>query len=178
MNLLNFGTMKKFFIFALLMVGMTAGAQKIEMEYLQLHTVDDDPLTGTVGGIGWAGKHVSIFLPIEGAGQFVLRNPDHVFSRGARIGYYSSSDSLLYMSKYSITNVSEDGAKLEASVFFSPDSLPHSDYSENAFYYKKSWRVRPKNIVEWLLENDGYIRLVANTYGDNLFDVRFRLRNK
>lgn len=170
--------MRKFLLFALLMVGMTAGAQKIEMEYLQLQTVDDDPLTGTVGGLGWAGPHVSIFLPIEGAGQFILRNPDHVFSRGAKIGYYSSADSLLYMSKYSITTVSEDGSKLSANVFFSPDSIPYSDYSEKGFVYQKSWRVRPKDIVEWLQKNDGYIRVVANTYGGNLFDVRFRLINR
>lgn len=92
-----------------------------------------------------------------------------------RIGYYTKENELIGMSDYCYTNSSDDGRRLVFTLFFSKDSLPLSQYSDD-YYYKKSWCVRVKEMCEWLLHTDGYVRIVSSVYGGGVHDVRFRLK--
>ena len=175
-KLLIFGTMRKFFcLMAVSLAVLTAQAQW-EIETLQVTTVDADPMTGTEGGLMWVSNKVSIYAPINGAWRVVLMNPDRIFVNGVtRIGYYTKENELIGMSDYCYTNISDDGRRLVFTLFFSKDSLPLSQYSDD-YYYKKSWRVRVKEMCEWLLHTDGYVRIVSSVYGGGVHDVRFRLK--
>ncbi len=167
--------MKKFFILLLLLAGLNINAQEIET--LIPKEVKPDPMTGNSGGTAWIGEHIFLY-ETKGDASIVLCKPKHIFVSGGqpKLGYYNRNDSLIAMGGISSALPMEDGSRMRIWAFFSTDSLPHGEYSENKFYSKKSWRVLPSDLLKWLKETDGYARIVVSTYGQHLFDVRFRLK--
>ena len=164
-------------IIALLLIGMVASAQ---VETLTFKKVEADPMTNTSGGVEWIGSHVCISLLDKGIPWIILYRKDHIFVNNfsTKIGYYTKNDSLIGMGTFIRPNITQDGTRMFIGPAFSDNELPHSEYSDDKFVVKKSWRVRVVDIVEWLKETDGYIRIVTETYGNHLYDVKFRLKKE
>ena len=93
-------------------------------------------------------------------------------------GILTDKDQLIGMGMVLRPTPSQGGTKMEIGVAFANDSLPYSVYSEDEYYVKKSWRILPKDVLKWLKESNGYIRVVTPMYDNNLFDVRFRLKRE
>lgn len=164
-------------IFALLLIGMMASAQ---VETLTCKKVDADPMTNTSGGVEWIGSHVCISLPNKGIPWIILYRKDHIFVKNysTKIGYYTANDSLIGMATMVIPRPTQDGTRMMIGASFANDSIPYAEYSDDKFVMKKAWRVRVVDIVRWLKETDGYIRIVTETYGNHLYDVKFRLKKE
>ena len=169
---------KSLSIIALLLIGMTASAQVIET--LTYQKTEGDPMTNTSAGEKWVGTHVGISLPYDGWQYIIIKMKDHIFvnNSSTKIGYYTANDSLIGMASVLVPQITQDGQRMVIGPAFSQDSIPYGEYSDDKFYSKKSWRVRAVDIVKWLKETDGYIRIVTQTYGNHLYDVRFRLRKE
>jgi hypothetical protein len=165
-------------IIALIAVTLTASAQEIET--LTYHKTEGDPMTNTSSGEMWIGTHVGISLPDNGFNKIMFKMKDHIFVKNysTKIGYYTANDSLIGMGTIVTAPISGDGQIMSFSVAFSNDSLPHSEYSEKQFVMPKSWRVRVRDMITWLKETDGYLRFVTRTYGEHIYDVRFRLKKE
>lgn len=170
--------MRKVIILLLLSVSSVAIAQEIEK--LTPQRFDADPMAGMSSGILWSSDHVGIWLPDKGINTIRLKMKDHIFIKNyvTKIGYYTSDDQLIGMGAPVRATPSQDGTRMDMTVFFAKDSLPLSEYSEDKWVMKKSWRVRVKDIMSWLKETDGYIRITTQTYGGYLYDIRFRLRKE
>lgn len=166
--------MKSLLFIITLMVSICSYGQEIEI--LQPQKVNKDPMKGLESGILWVGKHISIYEADNSTPVFTLGNSKHIFVKGiTRIGYYSDSDSLLYMAQHNMKKISEDGQRLALGVTFANDSIPYAVYSDDKFVMKKAWAVLQKDLLRWLKENDGYLRVVTPIYGGRTFDVRFKL---
>lgn len=164
----------------LIMVAVSASAQ---VEILSEQLVKGDPMLGTKDGIAWVGNNIIITENPQGDVRFTLTNKgtSHIFIQGAiMIGYYNSNDEFLcktesYLSKYNIVQ----GSQQEwISVAFSKDSVPYSEYSDDKWVFKKMWRTKASDIMKWLRENDGYIRIVAPMYGGTSLDFKFALKKE
>ena len=170
--------MRKVFILLLLAISCVAMAQEIEK--LSPQHFDGDPMTGMSSGTLWSSDHVGIWLPDNGISAIRLKMKDHIFIKNlvTKIGYYTADNQLIGMGTALRVTPSQDGTRMDVNVFFSKDSIPLSMYSEKDYVMKKSWRVRVKDIILWLQDTEGYIRITTQTYGGYLYDVRFRLRKE
>ena len=170
--------MKKVLSIAMMLLAvMTAGAQ---VETLTPMKVEADPMTNTSGGVEWLGKHVCISLPDKGIPWIILYMKDHIFVKNysTKIGYYTANDSLIGMATMVSPQPTQDGTRMMIGASFAKDSIPYAEYSDDKFVMKKAWRVRVEDVVKWLKETDGYIRIVTETYGNHLYDVKFRLKKE
>lgn len=163
-------------IVIMLLAVITAGAQ---VETLTYTKVDADPMTNTSSGVEWVGRHVRISLPDKGIPWIILYKKDHIFVKnyGTKIGYYTANDSLIGMGTIVRPEISQDGTWMMVGPAFSKESLPHAKYYEDKIL-NTSWRVTVNDVVEWLNETDGYIRIVTETYGNHIYDVKFRLKKE
>ncbi len=170
--------MKKFILLLLLFVGVIANAQIVES--LVPQRIEADPLTGKTGGVAWVGKHIIIYETEDNQVKIVLTKPEHIFVRRglSKLGFYNNNDSLIGMANVFSPVPMEDGTRMTIGASFSKDTIPYGEYSDDRYYVKKSWRLLPKNVLRWLKENDGYVRIVTTTYGNHLFDVRFKLKRE
>ena len=166
-------------IFAMAMVTMTAKAQ---VEFLDRHVLKGDPLLGTKDCTAFYCKNLTITEKDDNA-TFTLNNKEtsHIFISGAvLIGYYNNNNDFLYKTEAYITKYNiEQGSQREwFTVAFSKDSVPYSKYSEKEYILPKMWRVRGSDILRWLRENDGYIRIVAPMYGGNKLDLKIAIKKE
>ena len=172
------GTMKGVLLFLILALTVTAEAQEIEV--LNRKLFDADPMTGQPSGVLWSSEHVGVWLPDKGLDIVRLKMKDHIFIKNymTRIGYYTSDDKLIGMGTAIRATPTQDGTRMDMNIFFAKDSLPFSEYSDDKWIMKKSWRLRVKDMMKWLKETDGYLRITTQTYGGYLYDIRFRLKNE
>jgi hypothetical protein len=169
---------KVLFIWAMLAMAVIAGAQGVEQ--LEPKEVNGDAMLGSNRSVIWRSEHVNIVEPEKGSVQIILTKADHIFIKNyeTRIGYYTDKDQLIGMGMVLRPTPSQGGTKMEIGVAFANDSLPYSVYSEDEYYVKKSWRILPKDVLKWLKESNGHIRVVTPIYDNNLFDVKFRLKRE
>lgn len=170
--------MKKIILTLFCLIVTAVRAQNIEE--LKAKNYDTDPMLGSSGGTAWISEHVGLWLPGKGGDLLRLLMKDHIFVKNydTKIGFYSADNTLIGVGFPVKATPTQDGKRMDLKVFFSNDSLPYSEYSENDYVIKKSWRVRVSDVFRWLKENDGYIRITTLTYGGYLYDVRFRLKKE
>ena len=171
--------MKKVLLFMMLMATITATAQ---VEFLDRQVIKGDPLLGTKDCTAYYCKNLTIKENGDNV-TFTLNNQEtsHIFISGAvLIGYYNNNNDFLYKTEAYITKYNiEQGSQREwFTVAFSKDSLPYSKYSEKGYTLPKMWRVRGADILRWLRENNGYIRIVAPMYGGTQLDLKFAIRKE
>lgn len=167
--------MKKVLFLLLLLMPLTAVAQVFEdIEELTPVVQKEDPMLGTKGDTIWVSEHVEI-SPFMRGKKIMLKKPEHVFTSGAKVGYYSSDGTFLCMAPMVMAMPNEDRTRIEFKNAFANDSIPYAEYSDDKFVMKKSWRVRAIDMLRWLQENDGYLRIICETYGNNLYDVKIRI---
>lgn len=170
--------MKKIYFLLLLFVGVNVNAQIIESLIPQ--KIEADPMTGNTGGVAWVGEHIYFYETEKGKVNIVLTKPEHIFVSGGqpKLGFYNNNDSLIGMANVFMAMPMKDGTRMTIGVSFSQDTIPYGEYSDDKYYVKKAWRVLPKDVLRWLKETEGYARIVTTTYGNHLFDVRFRLKRE
>lgn len=155
---------------------MTTTAQTFDnIEELSPVVQKEDPMLGTKADTVWVSEHAEI-SPFMRGKKIELKKPDHVFTSGAKVGYYSNDGTLLCMVPMVMMRTNQDRTRAEFNVAFANDSIPYGEYSDDKFYVKKAWRVRAADVLKWLQNNDGYIRIVCETYGNNLYDLKFRIK--
>lgn len=175
--------MKRLIIFALLLVSMTAGAQYVET--LSLKQRPADPLAGTTAHRLWIGQHVAITENVENADDWELTifNIETVFPDRAntqtKLGFYTEQDSLVFMVDGFRGEVSSDSQRMGLWYSTLDDSIPNSrPYRMNYTRKKYDYRFNIKNLTDYMLTHNGYVRVLAFVYGDKYKDIRFRLQRK
>lgn len=170
--------MKKVLLLLSVFVAITTLSAQ-DMEYLQLRHIDADPMKRTTAVNQWYGKSVAINIP-EDDNTFpsiTIKCHEHIFTgKDTRIGLYNENDSLVHMSQY-VSAKKVRGSQfmmIYNSVF--PDSVPGGEFREYCFTYKNCWSVKAPTILKWLQSGNGYVRIVTEQYGAELYDVRFKLK--
>lgn len=170
--------MKKVFLFVITMLPMMAVAQ---IDSLTRYEVKGDPMLGGEGYTAWVGKNIHITEKANGKTTITLTNDglQHVFVKGATIiGYYSKDGEFLYKTESYTTQIEQGSQKEYLSAAFSKDSVPYSEYSKNGWVLPNMWRVLPSDIMRWLRETGGHIRIVAPMYGGNRLDFKFAIKKE
>lgn len=161
---------------ASIMCRVAADAQVYD---LKSKDIDGDPLLGKESCTAWVGGNVCIYEYKNGKASIVLSNHEmsDIFVKGAIVfGYYSSSDSLLYSGKCYTAKIAQGSCNEYISYIFAEDSIPFSTYSDNDYVVKRSWRALSGDILRWMKETDGYLRIVAPMYGNHKFDRKIRIK--
>ena len=159
---------KLFFLFVMMVVAI--GAQAQDIETLVPTEIEVDPMLNPDGGTKWSGMYVNVFEYPGKTPHIVFKCADHVFvDKLIRVGYYSDKDSLLYMTR-DIGRVNSSGTRMMIVRGIANDSIP---YAENQ---SPIWYVYPEQILRWLKETDGYLRVLAPIYGDRYHEIKFRLK--
>lgn len=169
---------EKLLYLLVLLVGLNSNAQTIET--LVPQKIEADSMTGNEGGTAWTGEHIYFYETVKEEVSIVLTKPEHIFVSGGqpKLGYYNKNDSLIGMANIFLAMPMEDGTRMIIGASFSKDTIPYGEYSDDKYYEKKAWRVKPVDVLRWLKETDGYARIVTTTYGNHLFDIRFRLKRE
>ena len=168
--------MKKVLFLLLMLTAMTATAQTFEeIEELSPVIQEEDPMLGTKVDTVWISEHAEI-SPFYSGKRIVLKKPANIFTNIAKVGYYSNAGTLLYMTPSVLLRTNQDYTRAYFSAAFSKDSIPYGEYSDDKYYEKKAWRVLAEDILKWMQNNDGYIRIICYTYGDNIYDLKLRVK--
>ena len=161
--------MKKLFFLFVMMVA-TIGAHAQDIETLVPTEIEVDQMLNPDGGTKWRGVYVAIFEHPGKEPNFNIKCKDHIFDRKIfRIGYYSANDSMMYMSQ-NFCNTNQGNTIMRIGDGFAKDSIPYSTYRNG------DWHTRPQDIMRWLKETDGYLRVLAPVYGGRYQEVKFRLK--
>lgn len=156
--------MKKVFLFLMVMMALTANAQ--EIKDLKVKLILADPMKEIKTHLVWYTDRIAISenQEFEDMWEITIYNADHIFEDGAqrraKVGLYTSNDSLICLIDGFRGEVSSDGRRLGINY----------GYTEN------NQKVNVKKIVDHLLNTDGYIRVTAQMFGDYWFDERMRYR--
>lgn len=168
--------MKKVLFLFFAMVAVTSGAQTFEdVEELIPVIQKEDPMLGTKADTVWISEHAEI-SPYYSGKRIIIKDPDHIFTKMAKVGYYSNDKTLLYMAPSVLLRTNQDCTRADFNVIFSKESIPYGEYSEDKYYEKKAWRVLAEDILKWMQNNDGYIRIICYTYGNNIYDLKIRVK--
>ena len=155
---------------------MTMQAQTIGTEELLPVKIAGDELLGTKDRIVWQSEHVQIDEGKYGP-VITLKSEGHIFvSSLPKYGMYNTNDSLIgapYMCTYNMPT--QDGQHYTfMGAVFAKDSIPGSDYQEK----KIRWRLRMSDLVKWMQEERGTLRIVTKVYGGYMYDIRFRFKEE
>ncbi len=172
--------MKRLLFLFMMCLPLMAVAQEMGDEILSPFHQQGDPMLGTKDRLIWISQHAKI-----DQGQFgpviILKCDGHIFTKGlTKVGIYNKQDSLVAMSSVCLNaKPTQDGQHFTLSgPMFSNDSIPMSEYSEDQYYVKKSWRLKLKDAIEWVKKDKGAIRIVTRTYGDRIYDIRLRFKEE
>ena len=156
--------MKKVFLFLMAMMALTANAQ--EIKDLKVKLILADPMREIKTHLVWYTDRVAISedQEYEDMWEITIYKADHIFEDGAqrraKVGLYTSNDSLICLIDGFHGDVSDDRRRLGI----------------NYGYTESNQKVNVKKIVDHLLNTDGYIRVTAPMYGGYWFDERMRYR--
>lgn len=176
-------------LFSLLLLGITAVAQ---VETLTKAVFKTDPMTNEIGYTSWTSRHVQIVEEDNGNVYIELRNPSHIFSDwfSAKVGLYNQSGKLLEMSEKWHCDVSEDEAKLWLYFGFTKDTaqtaytdtIPSGTVKTREGTQYQLARIehynrimRSKDVLNYLKNTNGFIRITTPTYGSTMFDIKARI---
>ena len=169
--------MKRLLFLLIMCLPMMAGAQ--EMEILDSIRYAPDPMYDNVGKTIYQSKHMVFILSDAGTLEWKLINPPHIFinSRSkltgqnlgysnVRVGLFAENDSLLAMVDKWKAITSEHGQilTLVATATF---KRPNGEKMDGG---------SPTVFATLLKRKGSYVRVVAETYNDYLFEVKARLR--
>ena len=165
--------MKKLFVFVLTMVVMTISAQDKVTE-LKPVRYEADPMTNPVGCTVWENEYIKFIEDDNGEVNIELQNPPHVFdvcAKYPKVGFYDLNNKLIAMSERVASLANSSNNRLLIVNAWSKDSiLPHCEYVPNQRLYH--YNTDAKNILKFLKNHEGYIRIVVCLYGDYLFDIK------
>lgn len=176
-------------LFSLLLLGITAVAQ---VEVLTKAVFKSDPMTNEIGYTSWTSRHIQIVEEDDGNVYIELRNPSHIFSDwfSAKVGLYNQSGKLLEMSEKWHCDVGEDEAKLWLHFGFTKDTtqtaytdtIPSGTIKTREGTQYQLARIeqynrimRAKDVLEFLKNTNGFIRITTPTYGSTMFDFKARM---
>jgi len=176
-------------LFSLLLLGITAVAQ---VEVLTKAVFKSDPMTNEIGYTSWTSRHIQIVEEDDGNVYIELRNPSHIFSDwfSAKVGLYNQSGKLLEMSEKWHCDVGEDEAKLWLYFGFTKDTtqtaytdtIPSGTIKTREGTQYQLARIeqynrimRAKDVLEFLKNTNGFIRITTPTYGSTMFDFKARM---
>ena len=176
-------------LFSLLLLGITAVAQ---VEVLTKAVFKSDPMTNEIGYTSWTSRHIQIVEEDDGNVYIELRNPSHIFSDwfSAKVGLYNQSGKLLEMSEKWHCDVGEDEAKLWLHFRFTKDTtqtaytdtIPSGTIKTREGTQYQLARIeqynrimRAKDVLEFLKNTNGFIRITTPTYGSTMFDFKARM---
>ncbi len=176
-------------LFSLLLLGITAVAQ---VEVLTKAVFKSDPMTNEIGYTSWTSRHIQIVEEDDGNVYIELRNPSHIFSDwfSAKVGLYNQSGKLLEMSEKWYCDVGEDEAKLWLHFGFTKDTtqtaytdtIPSGTIKTREGTQYQLARIeqynrimRAKDVLEFLKNTNGFIRITTPTYGSTMFDFKARM---
>ena len=168
--------MKKVLFLLLAVVSMIMQAQTIGTEVLMPINMIGDELLGTKDRIVWQSEHVQIDEGKYGP-VITLKNEGHIFvSSLPKYGMYNTKDSLICAPFYCVyTAPSQDGQYFTImGAVFAKDSIPGGKYLEK----KKQWSISMKDLVKWMQEERGTLRIVTKVYGGYMYDIRFRFKEE
>lgn len=169
--------MKKIFLFFLVLVTMTVSAQKIGLEELIPEKIAGDPVLGTVDRVVWKSAHAQVENGQYGP-VITLKHEGSVFVGGLpKFGLYNEQDQLIgipYYCTYTMPSKDRLFYNIMGAVF-SEDSIPGSDRPNKE---KNEWRLKIEDLVKWMKESNGSFRIVLNTFGDNLYDIKLKFRRE
>ena len=188
-NIINQTNMKIAILLSLMLPVLTASAQ---VEIMTKATFKADPMTNMIGHITWTSRHVQIVEEENGNVYIELRNPAHIFSEwhSVKVGLYSQSGKLLEMSEKWHCDVSENEAKLWLHFGFTKDttqtaytdSIPSGTIKTREGTQYKLAKIehynrimKAKDVLRFLKDTNGFIRITTPTYGSTLFDIKARI---
>ena len=151
-----------------------------------------DPMTNEIGYTSWTSRHIQIIEEDNGNVYIELRNPSRIFSDwfNAKGGLYNQSGKLMEMSEKWYCSVSEDEAKLWLHFGFTKDTIqtaytdtipPGTIKTQEGTQYElariKHYNriMRAKDVLRFLKDTNGFIRITTPTYGSTMFDIKARI---
>lgn len=168
--------MKKELLLMLFMLsGMMSVAQTLETETMKLTEVKGDPMLGTKDRKIWMSEHARI-EPTNVGSAIILTATENIFiNKGTKIGIYNKQDSLIGMSSHlAFTQAVQGSFRLQiVGAITSQDSLPMS--KKNNFGL---WVVKMDDMLKWVQDNEGTLRIVTVVYGDYYYDIRLKFKKE
>jgi len=170
--------MKKVFVSFLLLLGLSANAQIQEMKPV---ITKGDAMLGTKDRTRWICENAIIDEPSENLKMWtmILISNEHIFERGGssqtRIGFYNDQDSLIGMVKGYMSIPMKHPRTMALTWSVLSDSVPYSrpEIDRNG---KKIYRTNIQDLMTFMRETKGYIRVIAPLYQGYTLDFKFRLK--
>lgn len=174
--------MRQLSILFFLSVVLTANAQ---IEIMTKHREKADPMTNKSAMTYWESRHVAVTETDDGKYYLSVFNPKHIFTANdqAKVGFYNQAGKLIMMSERWGCTKGDGSTQLWLDYGFTKDSTKYSsDYDPNinniqniVAKVEKLRIVEPRHVLQFLKENNGYIRIVTPIYYNQLFDVKARI---
>ena len=172
--------MKKVIISLLLLLGLSAKAQIQEMKPV---FTKGDAMLGTKDRTRWVCENAIIDEPTENFKRWtmILISNEHIFERGGssqtKIGFYNDQDSLIGMVKGYMSIPTKNPQTMALTWSVLNDSVPYSrqEIDRNG---KKIYRTDIQDLMTFLRETNGHIRVVAPLYEGYTLDFMFRLKKE
>ena len=171
--------MTKVFLFMAVMFAMSVSAQDDRVvEEMTATYVKADPMTGSQGGNKWRSEHVGFTEWDNGLVGMGLFDPPHIFEEGrdfmgnrkpvntCKVGLYSSDGTLIWLAEKWKVMPSEGGTIL----YFVKDV--NGVMQETGKKYKST----PEELLNYMKEKGGYVRFIADIYGDYYFDASAKVK--
>lgn len=170
--------MKKVFVLMVAMALQQTGllAQERDVEVMTSVYVKADAMANTPGSLKWKSEHVRFTEWDDGRVGMGLVEPPHIFTGGrdfmgnrravnnCKIGLYDVNDELVWLAEKWKVMPGEGGTVL----FFAGEGKAVNQLT------MESMKISTNDIMSWL-KRGGYVRFIADVYGDYNFDVSARI---
>lgn len=163
------------------MAAMTTTAQDKASKAIEImisYYQEADAMSNQPGGKKWRSEHVGFTEWDDGSVGMGLLNPPHIFIGGrdfmgnrktlntCKVGLYSAEGTLIWMAEKWKVMPGEGGTVL----YFTKSAT--GVMQSNGMKYKSS----PADLLKYLKENGGYVRFIADVFGDYYFDVSAKVK--
>ena len=173
--------MKNVFLFLVAMILQQTGlmAQEADVEVMTSNYVKADVMAGKPGGLKWRSEHVAFTEWDTGQTGMGLIDPPHIFTGGrdimgnrspintCKVGVYDTNGELTWLAEGWKVMPGEGGTVL----YFTKDAKAVNHQTG------EKRKITPAEILCWIKEG-GYVRFIADVYGDYNFDVRARVESE
>ena len=164
----------------MLLLGLSANAQIQEMKPV---FTKGDAMLGTKDCTRWICENAIIDEPSESIRMWhmTLISKEHIFERGGgsqtRIGFYNENDSLVGMVKGYMGLPMKHPRTMSLTWSVLSDSVPYSRPKIDS-KGKKIYRTDIHDLMTFMRETKGYIRVIAPLYQGYSLDFKFRLKEE
>ena len=181
---------KVLFMLLLLLATTRANAQIETMRHL---FANGDPMTGQTDRDIWGTEHIGLIRFADGTVNMMVLNPSQIFTpkgNTTKVGLYSKNDSLLILTEHWSARTNDGSTILYLNHGYTntkedfgtpipPETKENKSVTKyvigRMFHFEKI--VYPADILKFLQTTDGYIRVVAQTYGGGVYDARAKMEN-